>query len=197
MKAKKIFLLALMLVMVFTFSACGGSSEPAAEGGSESGAPTVETAYPEGTFILMNGTEVRIGTNMADLEGKIGEELKPSETIQPCDPNLDKPTVEYYFQGVNITTNEEGIIANIMLDERDGETDSSFGGTVKLGDSIDGVKAILGEPEEGNEDEMFITYYFGPEEDQDMVMVYKDEDGNNTMTGIILSKGSLTMVPQN
>ena len=204
MKAKKFLLLALMLIVVFTFAACGGSGEPAGSTEpadsaepAESGAPTVETDFPEETFILMNGTEVRVGDNMANLEGKLGEETQPAETIEPCDPNIDLTTVQYFFNGVQITTNEEGVISDISLDIRNGETDSSFGGKVKIGDSIDGVKEILGEPEEGNEDDMFITYYFGPEEDTSMVMVYKDEEGNNTMDGIILSKGSITMAQQN
>ncbi len=197
MKAKKFFLLALMIMVVFTFSACGGSGEPAGSGEAQDGPATVETSLPEGAYILMNGTEVRVGDNIANLEGKLGEETQPSETIQPCDPNLDMPTVQYYFNGVNLTTNEDGVISDIALDIRNGETDSSFGGKVKLGDPIDGVKEILGEPEEGNEDDMFITYYFGSEDDPEMVMVYKDEEGNNTMTGIIISKASITMVPQN
>ena len=207
MKTKKFLLLALILVMVFTFAACGGSSEePAGEpdetaddqaaDGSASDAPTVESALPEGVFVLMNGTEVRVGDNYANIEGKIGDEIQPAERVEPCDPELDTPVINYYFNGVQITTNDEGVIASVLLDERVGDAsacDASFGGKVKLGDPIDGVKEILGEPEADNEDDSFLMYYYGDEGDTENIMFYKDEDGNNTMTGVTFSKGSITM----
>lgn len=194
MKTKKLLLLLLMLMVVFTFSACGGTDEPAAD--EQGGGAADEGGFPEEVFLLMNGNEVRIGDNMADFEGKLGDEIKPSETIQPCDPNFETATVEYYFNGVQITTNEEGVIATISLDERNGETDAAFAGKVKLHDSMDGIKEVLGEPEEGNEDELFVNYYYGSEDDPGVLLFYKDEEGNNTMTGFVMSRGSLTMVKQ-
>lgn len=192
MNTKKVLLLALMLMVVFCFSACGGSSEPAGDQGSD--APTVETAFPEEAFILMNGTEVRIGDNFANVEGKIGEEVKPSEKVEPCDPEVETATIEHYYDGVRITTTEDGIICTLSLDVRDGETDSSFGGKVKLGDPISGIKELLGDPKDGDEDEMFMSYYYGPEDDPQNILFYKDEAGNETMDGFVMSYGSLTMV---
>ncbi len=191
MNAKKFLAVVLMMLLVFTFAACGSSDS--GDGGSDSGAPTAETAIPQEAFLTMNGTEVHIGDNFANVDGKIGEETKPSETIQPCNPNLEKPTVEHYYEGVHITTTEDGIIATVSMDVRDGECDSAFGGKVKLHDPISGVKEILGEPEADNEDEMFLTYYFG---DDCNIMFYKDEAGNETMDGFVMSCGSLTMVTQ-
>ncbi|MBQ1400851.1 MAG: hypothetical protein IIY99_00730 [Firmicutes bacterium] len=186
---KKIFLVVLMLMVVFTMAACGGESS----GGQSGDAPTAEVAFPQEVFITMNGTEVRVGDNFANVEGKIGEEVRPSETLEPCDPNFETATVEHYYDGVHITTNEEGIIATISLDIRDGETDSAFAGKVKLGDPTDSIKEVLGDP--ADEDDMFISYYFGDEEDCN-ILIYKDEAGNGTLDGLVFSCGRLTMVEQ-
>ena len=188
---KKWLVLLLALVMVFTMAACGSNDEPS-EDQTEPQDQTepadtanAETALPQEAYVLMNGVEVRVGDQIADIEDKIGEQTQPSETIQPCDPEAEDPTVEYYYPGVKITTNMDGVIAVLSLDERNGETDSAFLGTVKLGDPVDGIKAVLGE---GEEDDMFLQYQYG---DTDGILVYKDEEGNDTFTGVVISSNSL------
>ena len=207
---KKLLVLLLALTMVFAFTACGGSDqaddqtaddqqaeEPADEQAEEpaetpdgQAADASASGIPDYVYVEVNGTKIIPGGNYADIEGKIGDETKPSERIEPCDPDAESADQEYYFDGYSLTTvADTGLIRMIDVDQSLGEgKDALLAGKLPLGCTVDEVKAIFGEPganELDNEDESFLQYYYG--EDDGMIMFYKDEEGNNTITGYIMS----------
>ena len=204
---KKLIALLLALALVFAFVGCGGndqasddqtaddqqSEEPAeepAETPDDQTADASTTGIPDYVYVEVNGTKIIPGGNYADIEGKIGEETKPSERIEPCDPEAESADQEYYFDGFEITTvADTGLIRMIDVDQSLGDgRDALLAGKLPLGCTVDEVKAIFGEPganELDSEDESFLRYYYG--EDDGMIMFYKDEEGNNTITGYIAS----------
>ena len=180
---KMLLVIVLTLAMIFTFAACGGSSDGSDQGSDqqEQGGTAAE-GMPEYVYASVGGVNIMPGGNYADVEGKIGDETKPSERIEPCDPEVETADIEYYFEGVQLTTKEGGLIRMISLDFEAGGDNVLFGGKIGAGSTVDDVKALMGEPEEDGEDEYTLRYYF----DKGNCMFYKGEDDPNTVTGVII-----------
>ena len=145
------------------------------------------SGLPTNAYFTVNGTKVAPGMKLADVKDSLGKEIQPSETIQPCDPTMENPTVEYYYNGIQITTSQEDVIT--MVDVRipeEGTCEALFAGEIKLGDPVDSIKECLGEGDD--DDEVALTYHPG---DNSIIMVYKDDEGNNTISGIILASYDL------
>ncbi|MBO5995176.1 MAG: hypothetical protein J6Q41_06660 [Firmicutes bacterium] len=196
---QKILAVLLALVMVFAFVGCGGddqaaddqiddqaTEEQAEEPTDESGdaEPQVSGDFPESVYVSLDGTPVRPGTKFGDVDGKIGTETADPVTNEPCDPAMEGPETEHYFDGYSVTVEQDDNVRIVAVDERMGSADAAFFcGNVRLGDSVDMVKEIMGEDWEIEEDESFLIYYF----DSGNLMFYKDEEGNNPITGYVMS----------
>ncbi len=120
------------------------TAESAAEGG-ETAAASSFTA--DNAKVKYNGTELAVGDNINDKKGSLGAEAAPASQAPSC---LTGNTInEYYFPGMTIQANNDGIIFSIELTNAlysggDGTTADGF----KVGDTVDSIKAVLGEPTE-------------------------------------------------
>ena len=199
---KKLLIILLALAVVFCFAACGGSDQQdqAADDQQEeqaeaqddaqeeatddqSAAPEGENMLPDTVYVTVNGIDIYPGSNYNDIAGKIGDEVKPSERIEPCDPEFESADNEYYFDGLEITANDDGLIRMINVYEGEGTgAEVLFSGKLALGSAVDEFKAILGEPEADAEDESFLPYYY----DNGNMLCYKDEADNTKVNSYII-----------
>jgi hypothetical protein len=194
-KLQKILAVLLALMMVFAFVGCGGDDQTAddqtddqatEEQADESGdaEPQVSGDFPESVYVSLDGTPVRPGTNFDDVKDAIGTEIADPVTNEPCDPAMEGPETDYFYDGYTVTVEEDGNVRIVSVDQSTGSADAAFFcGSVRLGDSVDMVKEIMGEDWEIEEDESFLIYYF----DSGNLMFYKDEEGNETITGYVMS----------
>ena len=198
-KMQKILAVLLALMLVFAFVGCGGddqnaedqtddqaTEEQAEDTTDESGdaEPQVSGDFPESVYVSLDGTPVRPGTNFEDVKDAVGTEIADPVTNEPCDPAMEGPETDYFYDGYKVTVEEDGNVRIVSVDERMGTADAAFFcGSVRLGDSVDIVKEIMGEDWEIEEDESFLIYYF----DGGNLMFYKDEEGNETITGYVMS----------
>ena len=198
-KMQKILAVLLALMLVFAFVGCGGddqnaedqtddqaTEEQAEDTTDESGdaEPQVSGDFPESVYVSLDGTPVRPGTNFEDVKDAVGTEIADPVTNEPCDPAMEGPETDYFYDGYKVTVEEDGNVRIVSVDERMGTADAAFFcGSVRLGDSVDMIKEIMGEDWEIEEDESFLIYYF----DGGNLMFYKDEEGNETITGYVMS----------
>ena len=194
-KLQKILAVLLALMMVFAFVGCGGDDQTAddqtddqatEEQADESGdaEPQVSGDFPESVYVSLDGTPVRPGTNFEDIKDAIGTEIADPVTNEPCDPAMEGPETDYFYDGYTVTVEEDVNVRIVSVDQSTGSAVAAFFcGSVRLGDSVDMVKEIMGEDWEIEEDESFLIYYF----DSGNLMFYKDEEGNETITGYVMS----------
>lgn len=71
-------------------------------------------------FFTVNGVEVKQGAVWADVKDTLGDEAKPSDTIEPCDGG-DYIQIIHYYKGAEITTlRDENIIGiSMTTDSKD------------------------------------------------------------------------------
>ena len=121
------------------------AAEPAAESQAEPAAASSFTA--DNAKVKYNGQEIKTGDSINDVKGGLGAEAAPASQAPSC---LSGNTInEYYFPGMTIQANPDGVIFSIELTNAlyaggDGTTADGF----KVGDTVDTVKAKLGEPTE-------------------------------------------------
>lgn len=169
---KKFMVLMIALVMVLSFTACGGNeaSEPQED-------QSTAAVQPEDIFAVVNGQEVRLGDAYEDIKASLGDEAKPEDVVEPCgDDTTDWLKTIHYYNGVSIHHNIDGIVEHIDINTNDvGEGDVTFMGKIKLGDSIEDIKALLGEPRE--EDEWAINYMIGDV----FIYILRTDEGSDTI----------------
>ena len=166
----------LSILLVVTLSAallagCSGQKKPSQP--EEQPA----AAEPEGVYVAMNGVNISLGIPFADLQDKLGEESKPSETINSCDENSDWKQTMHFYDGVTVTEDKDGLIDGV---EVSGDT-ASLMGKIKIGATADEVKEALGEPDTDAE---WGIYY---NSSNPWVNIYLDEE-TGTVSGFALMK---------
>lgn len=133
----------------------GADDQSAASEGSTPAVPAT-ASFAEKTKYIYNGATFEIGSKFADVKDKLGDQAKPSATSTPCVPGAHD--VEYfYYAGLIIQVNFEGTIMDIQLNEEMAPgRDGTISVGLKLGDTREKAKELLGEP--ASEDEYSITY---------------------------------------
>ncbi|MBR4513954.1 MAG: hypothetical protein IKO61_03615 [Lachnospiraceae bacterium] len=114
-------------------------------------------------YVLYNDVELRPGMVWADVKDSLGAEAKPMEKIEPCGGG-DYIQEMYFYDGLRINTLRSETILSIEL-PFDEDSDALIAGKIKMGDSLDKVKEVLGEPEG---DEYQAVYAF----DKTTIMIY-------------------------
>ena len=127
------------------------STAPAAEESkteeTQADVPAASSFTADNAAIKYNGAEIRVGQNINDVKGSLGTEAAPASQAPSC---LSGNTInEYYFPGLTIQANNDGVIfslelTNALYSGGDGTTADGL----KVGDKIDDFKAKLGEPTE-------------------------------------------------
>ncbi len=175
MKLKKTLVtLAACALMLGSLTACGDKKEETTAAAQETTAAAEKSENAGEVFMTFNGVDVHIRADFASIKDSLGTEVKPAETIEPCDGG-DYIQIMHYYDGLTITTLRDEIV--IGLEIADGNGAPALMGKVKVGDTPDAVKSALGDPE--NEDEFSLSYNI----DGAQVMVYLD---NGAVSGSIV-----------
>ena len=156
---------------------CGEKKETTTA--TEAGAvDTQETAsgLAAKTKVTFNGVSFGCGDKASDVVAKLGEQVRPSDTAQPCIPEAGELT-HYYFAGCVITASQYDVITQVSLtnDYAPG-TEAKIAGTIGLGSKSDEIKSALGDPT--REDEYGLTYEDG---DYSFNVVFGDDGGAMSM----------------
>ena len=152
----------------------------------ETQAPETEAADQQDFFwFTLNGTEIHMGVPYAELKEKLGDEAKPSETIEACDPSSDWVQIVHFYPGITVNEDKNGNVFGIELGEYNvGPGDAVINGTLKVGVSTrDDVVSVLGEPEP-NEYGMFYNW------NGYMLAVYLDEETGLLSSAMVMESGN-------
>lgn len=111
-------------------------------------------------WFTLNGEEIHLGVPYAELAEKLGDEAKPSETIESCDPGSDWITIQHYYPGITVNEDKNGNVFGIEMSEwAVGPGDVTVNGVLKLGEATEeDVYEVLGKPEEPNEYGIFYDW---------------------------------------
>ena len=108
-------------------------------------------------FFTLNEVDAKVGMSFADIKDKLGDEIKPAESVIPC--GAGETQVFHYYDGfVVVETEKEGVITGLELTEGN-NANAAFMGKVKVGDTPEQVKAAIGDPKD--EDEYCLSYHIG------------------------------------
>ena len=117
--------------------------------------------------VIYNNKEFAIGDNIKDIKEDLGEESKPSEVVKACNPYAKGENTFYYYDGLAIETNYQGIICSVSLEN----DNPSLKSGAKIGQRADEVTSIMAN---GVEDEYSLNYKVG---DDFYCTMGKDDDG--------------------
>lgn len=125
------------------------TAEPAADSAAESQAeaPAASSFTAADAKVKYNGFDFGVGDNINDIKGSLGAEAAPASQAPSClSGNMIN---EYYFAGMTLQANNDGVIFSIELTNALYQGgDAATAGGFKLGDTVDSVKAKYGEPTE-------------------------------------------------
>ncbi len=153
------------------------SEATSSEASSEASSEGSEAASSEGTgySLVYDGATVKVGDVFEDIKESLGKETQPSEEIEPCDPDAALTTM-YYYEGFTISvTDDDGLVAFINVGEGSDKVSTDKG--IKVGDTMDRVKEVYGEPD--NETEYVMQYTIDGKYD---VSFSKADDGKTIST---------------
>ena len=126
----------------------------------ESTSSTTQPTETQNPFVIINGTEVRIGMKFDEVQKTLECDLHTS--MQSCKANKSI-SINHLKTGLGFTIIEDkdtGRITQIIVDSAMGDTSSIIlGGKIKIGDSADAVKEAFGKPT--TEDETAVSYNDG------------------------------------
>ena len=141
MKMKKL-LLSAFLCMTVLIAGCGSKTD-------SNGSADAATSGTAGIGLTYNGVSLHIGGTFADIKSGLGEEIRPSEEIVPCD-GIGGNTIEHYYDGVIIGEDMSGMIKYYMIQADEDSTsdavkEASTDKGLKIGDTADKAKELYGE----------------------------------------------------
>ena len=176
---KKVLLFLLVLaVSVFALCACEDKNKSNQPGGEvEVEDVTENTSFVSGENtvedmpkyeVIYNGFGVLTGVNYESIKDKLGQESKPSDTSKACGPFVKGETTHYYYDGVTLDVNYEGVINYISIDS----ANAKMACGAKVGQTAEEVKSVLTNTYE--EDEYSIRVKLGGDFYVDFI---KDDDG--------------------
>ncbi|MCR5293036.1 MAG: hypothetical protein K6E28_09215 [Eubacterium sp.] len=168
MKLKKLFMILTMgAMMAAPLTACGSTG---AEATTVASSDAKENSSNE-AFISYNGVELYMDMTFDSVKDNLGDEIQPSETIEPCGGG-DYIQILHYYKGLTVTTLRDETLIGLQA------TDDSVlaQGSVKIGDPAESVKSAISKTPD-NEDENMISYSLG----KSTVMFYIE---NGKVTGI-------------
>ncbi len=136
----------------------------------ESTSSTTQPTETQNPFVIINGTEVRIGMKFDEVQKYL--ECDMNSPLQSCIGNRSM-VINHQKTGLGFNILEDkdtGRIIQIIVDSDFGDTSSIIlGGKIKIGDSADAVKEAFGNPT--TEDETAISY---KEDKNNFVFIFSD-----------------------
>ena len=126
-------------------------------------------------FFVLNGVEVRLGDNYADIKDDLGDEIKPEDKIVPCEGDCEYMSIIHTYAGYVVEENYDGVVCNISINGYEsGIGDGLFLGQFKYGDPIEDVKAAI-DATPSDEGDTYAQYFIT---DTLSCMLNFDESGN-------------------
>ena len=151
-----------------TTTAAATTTEAAATevaGGNDTAAPadtesqSASTGLAAAAKVTFNGVTFGTGDKASEVVAKLGDQVKPSDSSQPCIPDAGEIT-HYYFKGLTVDASQYDVICSIYFTNENAEGyDAKLAGSAGLGSTGDEFKAALGTPE--TEDEYGLRYVEG------------------------------------
>ena len=142
---RKLFCMALALVLAFSLAACGGEKEPGEQNPGDSSAPSQQPSEAVGgsdSYVFRSGeTTVAIDQDMAEVLAALGEPKRYFEAESCAFEGLDKT---YTYSGFVITTRPDGdkdYVSAIALTDDSVTTPEGL----YIGSSADDVAAAYGQ----------------------------------------------------
>ena len=170
MKKNILFLAVVVALSSFALSACGEKKEKQPVEQQQSGEvvnEVVDRKELSSFNVIYNGEEFAIGDKIDDIREKLGQESKPSETVKACNPYAKGENTFYYYDGLAIETNYQGVICSVCLDNSIASL--KFG--ARVGQTADEVTSTMAG---GIADEYSINYKVG---DDFYCTMGKNDDG--------------------
>ena len=149
---KKIIVMVIAVLAAVALCACGGEKQITGDGGQ---AGQTEVKAAGGYLFETNGTKIEIDSEMSKIEDALGEPISYFESESCAIGDLDKV---FTYSGFRIDTYQfDGIdyISDVIFTD---DTITTPEGAA-IGDSVDKVKEIYGEPT--SEDEQRLIYEKG------------------------------------
>ena len=120
------------------------------EENSQAGEPVEQTFDGKATFAY-NGVYFSVGDKMSTIKDQLGNEAKPSATMTPCAEGAQDVSL-YYYPGLTIQVNFEDTIISVTASEEDAPgKDAALVCGLKVGDSRETAKSLLGTPDDEND----------------------------------------------
>ena len=153
MNLKRTFAVVLTLALIAALLiGCAKTEKPAeTQASTEASKPAATEAAPvetepaetDGVFIVLNGVNVTTGVAYASIADRLGDETRPPETIEACDPASDwRQTMHYYGDNI-VTEDKDGIIDTIQIYN----DEAALMGQFRIGAAAEDVRALFGTPE--------------------------------------------------
>ena len=122
-----------------------------AEDSSEDEAELDEMTFDQKATFAYNGMTFKVGDKIDDLREAFGEEALPSQMMTPCVDGAQDVELIYY-PGLTIQVNYEGTIITVDITEESAlGRDASLACGLKLGDTRETAKKLLGEADDEND----------------------------------------------
>ena len=156
---KIVFIMLAALLLAALLLGCADAKQPAESLASKpAGQDTASAAEPaapgqEGVFVTVNGVELCTGIPYAEYKEQLGEEIKPAEEVLACDPSSDWKQTMHFYQGVTVSEDKDGLVNSIQVEAGD----AAILGKLGIGSTREEVKALLGQPDEEDEWNLFYS----------------------------------------
>lgn len=166
MKIKRVIaILAALLMVSALFVGChetkpGDTQAPGTQA-PDTQAPESQPAQSDDFFwFTLNGVEIHMGVPYAELAEQLGDEAKPSETVESCDPGSDWVQIQHFYPGITVHEDKDGkVFGADMSSWSVGPGDVTLNGVLKPGESTEeDIYSVLGKPEEPNEYGIFYEW---------------------------------------
>ena len=174
---KKLIAAALAFAMIFSFAACSESEQ--------SGDNTKPGFSASDLAVSHGGKTYTCDVYIEDVTASLGEDYAYSEAMSCAYDGLDK-VYGYESEGADFSTRPDGdrdLVCEIYIYDGDWQTAKG----IKIGSSIDDVKAAYGEPSRSTN---FASYYEIPASNSDstgasLYFEFLKGDGTITSFGVI------------
>ena len=187
MKKKICYAVICSMLLAASMTGCGGkdsgttaakteaSTQAGTEAPDKNDAPAAteaasSTGLAAAAKVSFNGVTFGTGDKASEVVAKLGDQVKPSDSSQPCIPGAGELT-RYYYKGMTITASQYDVISNINFSNENGEgDDAKTADGIGLGSTADEIKAAIGTP--ASEDEFGLSYSEGT---LSLTVVFDDE----------------------
>lgn len=146
----KTILLAVIMVMVFALTGCGGSSDDSSSDDSSSSESSVSTGAKEGYSFTSGSVKIQMGADASEIVEALGDSKDYFESESCAFEGLDKV---YTYPGFKLNTypvDEKDYVLSVVFMDDTVETEEG----IMIGSTKEEVTEAYGDPAEESDTEM-------------------------------------------